>query len=151
MSAFHEIAESMVAALKLESFLERCEIIMDRQGDLNNELERALAKVGGEGCLIVRWAGSSITEDDADDPVCVSNYEIGAFFKPILRKGTTPADDLVQHVAAVLHNTVPSDNGHCDYDRLIFRGVRPEPDAVYLAYVLSFTCRTILKPITNNQ
>lgn len=135
MSKFYDTADLIAAHLKTVPSLKALPIVVDRQKDIASELRNAIAKQSG--CLVlVTWTGAPNDDQSADGPRFLSRYTVTLFSKPVIRTGETAADDIIETIAATLHDYRPTSNF---YERLVVTGIDPVPDDELLIYRINLT------------
>lgn len=132
MSQFFTTADAIAAMLEAVPALSGMAIIVDRQKDIAAELQKHLGKTNG-GCLIVTWTGGTNEDESGDGPRFASTFTVTGFFKPVLRRGETPADDIIEAAAEALHDWRRPAKPHVQ-DRLIVTAISPFDSAEFLAY-----------------
>lgn len=133
MSQFYDTAEDIADQLRATEELAGIAVIVDRQRDIAAELQKHLGKVTAAGCLIVTWTGAPNADESADGPRFNSTFTVTGFFKPVLRRGETPADNIIEAAAAALHDWRRPNRSHVN-DRLIVIGITPFDSPEFLAY-----------------
>lgn len=135
MSQFYDTADLIAAHLQTVVGLESLVIVVDRQRDIASELRKAISKQSG--CLaLITWTGAPNEDESADGPRFVSRYTVTLFSKPVIRSGETAADDVIETIAAALHDFRP--NGSF-YDRIVVTGIDPVFDEDLLIYRINLT------------
>lgn len=115
MSKAHDIATAMAAQLNASADLEGVEAIVDRQLDITTEVNKrvfmARGKSGGKGAMItIFYLGFENPDPSgAAAPTVTRNYLVSVYGAPVLATGNTPADDLLETTATVLHLWEPEE------------------------------------------
>lgn len=137
MSKFYDIADAIVAHLATVPALAGVPFVVDRQKDIGSELRKVVAKQAG--CLaIVTWAGAPNDDLSADGPRFNCKYTVTLFSKPVIRSGETAADDIIEAMAAALHDHRFSATAHYS-TRLVVTGIDPVPAEELLIYRINLT------------
>lgn len=121
MSAFYDKAELMATHLRTIAGLDGIVIVVDRQKDIVSSLRKVIAKQTGNLALIT-WTGAPNEDKSADGPHFRASYTVTLFSAPVIRAGETAADDIIELIAAGLHDYRPTGNFH---DRLVVDGITP--------------------------
>ena len=111
----------MATHLRTVSGLNGIVIVVDRQKDIVSDLRKIIAKQTGNLALIT-WTGAPNEDKSADGPHFRASYTVTLFSAPVIRAGETPADDIIELIAASLHDYRPTGNFH---DRLVVDGITP--------------------------
>jgi hypothetical protein len=113
MSKASDIATAMAAQLNAAAALDGVEAIVDRQLDIATEIQKRLSlsrgKSAGKGAMItIFYLGFENPDSSAAGTPNVSrNYLVSVYASPVLNTGNTPADDLLESAAGVLHRWEP--------------------------------------------
>jgi hypothetical protein len=121
MSAFYDKADLLATHLRTIAGLDGIVIVVDRQKDIVSDLRKIIAKQTGNLALIT-WTGAPNEDKTADGPTFRASYTVTLFSAPLIRAGETPADDIVELIAASLHDYRPTGNFH---DRIVVDGITP--------------------------
>lgn len=113
MSVFLDLADKMVDRLKGASGLSGVVVLADKQRDLSNLFQRFINRHNRAGLIIVTWTGADNQDPDMIPPRYRAEYEVAVISKPIIRRGLTRADELVETAISRLHGWIPETNGHC--------------------------------------
>lgn len=133
MSKWLDLSDEIAERLGDVAALDGVDIIVDRQKDLNAEVNKAVAKAKG-AVVVILWAGSDNEDEDAAGPRLACDYEITVHCKPVIRGSESPADELVEAICQSLHQWLP-DGGVTDaYERMTVRRVGLSPDPKNLVY-----------------
>lgn len=102
MSAFLDIADQIKTQLESVIFTLELDVVVDRQKDIASELKARLGKVKG-GVAVVE-VGDAKNPDPEGELSFDQNYIVTLVTNPILRKGNTPADELLERICKALHS-----------------------------------------------
>ena len=138
MSAFYDLAEEITQRLKGVTVLSNLAIITERQRDIQKEVENAVGKQSG-GVLVVAWTSGNIEDDPAQGPRFEGLFVITGFFKPVIRRGMIPADEVMQAIVVALHDWIPTSGHGIRYNRLRITNVAPGTIGNLLTYQVTLT------------
>ena len=137
MSAFFDRADEIGA--RIESLFGAGEIavVVDRQKDIASEFKKHIGKVKG-GVVVVEWRGAPSINADLDELRMTTRFAVTVVCKPVIREkaGQASADDIVQTIAASLHNWIPEVGAHC-MDELKVSSIAPVSSPQFLIYVIN--------------
>jgi hypothetical protein len=136
MSKAIDIADAMAARLNALTTLPGVEAIVWRQKDFTNELAQKTSRVGG-ALIVILYSGFANSSDAAAVHLNVARrYTVSIFAKPVIRTTRDlAADDIVETVAATLHNWEP-DETLTGAAEIKVSGCELRPDTQYLIYDL---------------
>lgn len=136
MSKAMDISNVMVERLNAQLTLPDVSAIAWRQKDIASDLQRKTSAAGG-ALIVVLYDGFTNPAANASGAVFITRrYVVSIFSKPVLRDATeTSADDIVEIVAAKLHDWEPDE---CRYGiaQISVTGCELRPDAKFLIYDL---------------
>ena len=138
MSAFYDLGEEITQRLKGVSALGTIAIVTERQRDIQKEVEAAVGKQTGS-VLVVAWTSANIADDPAEGPRFEGVFTITGFFKPVIRPGMMPADEVMQAIVVALHDWIPASGHGIRYNRLRVTNVAPGTIGNLLTYQVTLT------------
>lgn len=149
MSAFYDLAEEITQRLKGVSALGAIAIITERQRDIQKEVEAAVGKQSGS-VIVVAWTSGNIEDDPAQGPRFEGVFTVTGFFKPVIRPGMMPADEVMQAIVVALHDWIPNSGHGIRYNRLRVNSVAPGTIGNLLTYQVTLTATVQLPTPDNN-
>lgn len=132
MSAAMNLATAIQTRLQSLALLSGVDVLIDRQKDIESEVDTAVAKVEGI-CVTIFYSGGGIEGDTSlvTRPV----FEIRLYTQPILMAdGAAPADDVLEAMLAALHLWHPDARAPHDEKFKIITDPDVIPDRQYLVY-----------------
>jgi hypothetical protein len=139
MSAFYDIADSMVARLVQDPALAGVPVVVDRQRDIASELRKAVGMNTGAGMLVITWTGGTNADEMSSSPRIAATYTVTGFFKPVLRPSDKPADDILEAVCKRLQDWTPAGGIHF-HSRLVVKSIEPIQHPEFLAMRVKLAC-----------
>lgn len=136
MSKLYQTAEALAAHLGTVVPESELAIVVDRQKDLQAEVNKSIGKVKG-GVAVVEWGGVSQIDARASQLRGTSNFVVTVICKPVLRAkaGQLPADDLVEQLADAMHHWHPEpEKPSACRDRMEVTAIQPVNHPQYLIY-----------------
>lgn len=135
MSKSSTIADAMVSRLNAQIPLTGVTAIAARQKDLSTDLSIKVLKAGG-ACIVVQFEGFTNPSAIASGAVNVTRrYTASIYTRPIMNDGEISADDVVEFVAAKLHNW-ELDEDRTSGAEIMVTSCDVIPDKTYLIYQL---------------
>lgn len=116
MSKANDIAAAMAVKLNAATALGGVEALVDRQLDITTEISKRLnlarGKSAGKGAMItIFYLGFDNADNSgAQTPTITRNYLVSIYAAPVMATGNTPADDLLETAASVLHLWEPAES-----------------------------------------
>lgn len=143
MSLANDIAVEMVERLlALDTYsrdhhrdaMETVPVIVDRQADIETEIDRAVKFAKGAGAIVtIFYAGfRNADATGAGYARILRRYVVSVYAVPILRRKESPADDVIEACAYHLHHWDGTDL--IDEINILTGDARPDPE--YLVYDL---------------
>lgn len=134
-----DIAEAMAARLNALEALPDVETLVDRQKDIAAHVAKQVSKAAGAAITILYEGFSNSDRSGASNLKITRRYSVSVFSKPVLRSDSaTPADDIVEAVAACLHRW------EAPFGEIVLTGCDMRPDSRYLIYDLDLEVLTTL-------
>ncbi len=99
-------------------------VIVDRQKQVLNEINKAVAKAKGTAILIV-YTGFDVLDADASTPRLANRYSLQVWCKPIIAGANLAADDVLESVVHRMWHWIPSGHHHFDEARVLPGGMMP--------------------------
>lgn len=134
MSVYLTFSDAVKDRLESVSELADSSVVVQRNQDLKNELDRALAKTKG-ALIVITWQGATFNERNLTTD---ANYEVKVITKPILRKDAMPTVGLVEHVIKALHKW--HGDQHCLMS-MYAESVSLDDDPKFLSYSITFNTK----------
>ena len=143
MSKSLQIADAMAARLNAHLTLGNVSTVVDRQKDIASEINKRVLKAGG-AVIVILFEGFTNASGAVSGQTSVTRrYTVSIYSKPVLRDGETPADDIVELVAKILHNW-DIDETTTQAAEITVTGCDMLPDRNYLIYTLDVECASRL-------
>jgi hypothetical protein len=143
MSAFYDTADAMAARLQADAALYGVEIVVDRQRDIASELRKSIGKQTGQGVIVITWTGGQNADENNSLVRILTNFTATGFFKPVIHRNETPADEIIEAVCKSLHGWIPETGGHF-HSRVAVKGIDPIQDTELLALRVNLSCTITL-------
>lgn len=136
MSKAIDIAEAMASRINALSGVPANVALVDRQKNIQVEVANRVAKMGGSA-IIILYEGFSNPSAMASGSLNITRrYTVTLYARPILQAtDAMPADDLIELVAAALHDWEP-DETTAGFGEITVSGCDLRPDKTYFIYDL---------------
>lgn len=142
MSKFLDTADAMKAHLEDAIDSSELAIIVDRQKDIQSEVDKHLVKLkGGVAAIEFLSANNSAAVGDALN--LQADYSVTLITTPILRAGKTPAADLLERICKALNGWQEDAQAHC-YNKVHVKSVRLIQNPRFLIYQIKASKRVII-------
>jgi hypothetical protein len=114
MSQWNDLAEAIATEISKLTKLEGIDVIVDRQKDLNTEIEVSVAKLSGVA-VVVQWQEPSLKSRGSR--VSPAKFLIHVYGCPILQgDDAVPADDVLEAIMPVFNGWKKVSGQNCAYD-----------------------------------
>lgn len=141
MSAWIDMAEAIVVRLRSLQVLAAATVIVDRQKDIDSELEAAIGKL--QGLVTVLWDRGPVIS--ANPVVTQAVYTVRLYTMPILSSETdVSADEMLEAATVALSDWHPDPHAHCNDWLSVTSGPELLPHDQCLLYEMQVSGRVTL-------
>ena len=113
MSRWLGKADALAAKIRTIPEVADMQVIVNREEDLLSQVNEAIEKAAGLGCVVVKWLGGSNPDKRSSVLRLGARYSISLWTVPVLYDGPEvivegepvrlPADDVIEKIAEAIH------------------------------------------------